>query len=250
LEGHTISTALVCASHSPLLHCYDKAPKDIDQLQSAFQQTAQDIKDFDPEIVFAFGSNHFNGFFLKMMRAFCVDLATSATADIGGYPSDLLVPKDALQCVEFLRNHDVDTAVSYDMTIDHAFSQIISEMLCGLDRVPVILIFINCITTPFVPFRRTRILGETLGAFAETLGKHVLFLGPGGISRHPTRYYPALGEGEGELQAWQISGTPRDGREPSRVKILYYGSRDRHCGWSGSINERGLGGPWRIYKNF
>jgi len=49
-------------------------------------------------------------------------------------------------------------------------------------------------------------MGETIGRYAKSLNKRVLFLGSGGMSHHPTRYYPAMGEGDPEVQAWQVSG--------------------------------------------
>ena len=199
--------AMVSASHSPLLHCHDKEPQDWDALQAAMKKTALWVKAFDPELVIAFGSDHFNGFFLKMMPSFCVGLTAEATSDIGGYPGMLAVPTDtAIAMVEYLRANDIDPAVSYRMTVDHGFSQTIYEILGGLDNIPVIPIFINRITTPFVPFRRSRMLGEALGEFTRTLNKRVLFLGSGGMSHHPTRYYPALHEASDEVKAWQISG--------------------------------------------
>ena len=79
-------------------------------------------------------------------------------------------------------------------------------MLGGLDVRPVIPIFINCIAPPLVPFRRSRLMGAAVGRYARTLNKKVLFLGSGGMSHHPTRYYPNLGEGSEEVAAWQLSG--------------------------------------------
>jgi len=172
------------------------------------------IRTFDPELVIAFGSDHFNGFFLKMMPAFCVGAKAEAAGDIGGYPGPLNVPQDiAFSVVEFLRDNDIDPAISYQMTIDHAFSQTIVDMLGGLDKRPVIPVFINCITTPFVPFKRSRLMGEAIGRFTQTLNKRVLLLGSGGMSHHPTRYYPAYGEGGEKVQAWQLSG----GDDPSSL---------------------------------
>jgi 2,3-dihydroxyphenylpropionate 1,2-dioxygenase len=92
------------------------------------------------------------------------------------------------------------------MTIDHAFSQTIHNMLGGLDARPVIPVFINAIAEPFVPFRRTRLLGEAVGRFAAASGKKVLLLASGGMSHNPRRYYPELGDGSPEITAWQLSG--------------------------------------------
>ena len=200
-------TSLVCASHSPLLYCYAREPEDWDGLQRAFAARAQAVAEFDPELVIAFGSDHFNGFFLKTMPAFCVGLDAEAAGDIGGFAGPLDVPGEtAADCVEYLRNNAIDPAVSYSMTIDHAFSQTINVILGDLTARPVIPVFINCITTPFVPFRRTRVLGEAIGRFALTLDKRVLFLASGGMSHHPTRYYPEHGAGEEAVEAWKLSG--------------------------------------------
>ena len=206
-----MSTALVCASHSPLLYCFAKEPERWDELQAAFEARAAAIADFDPELVIAFGSDHFNGFFLKLMPSFCVGLNAHAVADIGGFPGKLRVPFDeAFALTEFLRGCDIDPATSTDMAIDHAFSQSIHALCGGIHELPTIPVFINCITEPFVPFRRSRMLGEAVGRFALKSGKRVLFLASGGMSHHPRRYYPELGDGPPEVTAWQRSG----GTEP------------------------------------
>jgi len=202
-----MSTFLTCASHSPLLYCFDKAPDDWDALQEAYAARERAIKEYDPEIVFAFGADHFNGFFLKLMPSFCIGLDAAAVGDIGGFAGPLDVPlAAATEAVRFVREQDVDIAVSHRMTIDHAFSQTINNMLGGLAAKPVIPIFINCIAPPLVPFRRSRMLGDAIGKYAKTLNKKALFLASGGMSHHPTRYYPAPGDGPDEVTAWQLSG--------------------------------------------
>ena len=202
-----MKTRLICASHSPLLYCYKKEPEKWQELQRSFAEQAEAIRNFNPELVIAFGSDHFNGFFLKMMPSFCVGFQAEAVADIGGFPGALDVPAAvAKDLVVDLRKQQVDTSVSYQMIVDHAFSQTIHIMLGGLSVRPVIPIFINCITPPYVPFVRSRLLGETVGRFSAKLGKRILFLASGGMSHHPTRYYPAPGDGEEPVAAWQLSG--------------------------------------------
>ncbi len=202
-----MKTRLICASHSPLMYCYKKEPADWDKLQHTFKEQRAAIEAFDPELVIAFGSDHFNGFFMKNMPTFCIGLQAEAAADIGGFPGPLQVPSEiAAALVENLRCENFDPAISHRMTVDHAFSQTIHIMLGGLAARPIIPVFINCITPPFVPFKRSRLLGEAIGRFAGNLDKRILFLASGGMSHHPTRYYPALGEGEPQVTAWQISG--------------------------------------------
>lgn len=202
-----MTTSMICASHSPLLYCYAKAPDDWEALQAAFKARQEAAQAFDADLVIAFGADHFNGFFLKLMPAFCVGLKATAVGDIGGFSGALDVPLDiATELVHYIRRNDLDPAVSTDMTIDHAFSQTINNMLGGLDAKPTIPIFINAIAEPFVPFRRTRLLGEAIGRFAAGSGKRILFLASGGMSHNPRRYYPEPGDGSPEVTAWQMSG--------------------------------------------
>lgn len=200
-------SSLICSSHSPLLSCYAREPEGWDDLQRVFVERSAAIEAFAPELVIAFTSDHFNGFFLDLMPSFCVGFSAEAVDDIGGFPGPLDVPKaEAQDAVTFLRRHEFDVAVSLDMKVDHALSQTLKVMLGALDRYPVVPVFINCINEPFVSFRRSRQLGDCIGLFARELGKRVLFLGSGGMSHNPTRYYPAFGSGESEVTAYQLTG--------------------------------------------
>ena len=99
-----MTTSLICASHSPLLYCYAKAPDDWDALQAAFRAREEAAQNFDADLVIAFGADHFNGFFLKLMPAFCVGLKATAVGDIGGFEGSLDVPTDiATDIVNHLR---------------------------------------------------------------------------------------------------------------------------------------------------
>lgn len=202
-----MKSSLICASHSPLLYCFKKEPQEWSALQRTFKERAEAIRQFDPELVIAFGSDHFNGFFMKNMPRFCVGIQAEATADIGGFPGELDVPADTATLIfQHLCAKGFDPAISHRMIVDHAFSQTIHIMLGGLKACPVIPIFINCITKPFVPFKRTRLFGEAIGKLVKTRYERVLFLSSGGMSHHPTRYYPALGNRDDPVTAWQISG--------------------------------------------
>jgi len=202
-----MTTSLICASHSPLLYCHAKPPTDWDALQNAYKERENAAKEFDADLVIAFGADHFNGFFLKLMPSFCVGLHATAVGDIGGFAGPLNVPTSiATEMVNNLRANDIDPAASTDMAIDHGFSQTINNMLGGLDAKPVIPVFINAIAEPYVPFRRTRLMGEAIGKFVAGLDQRVLLLASGGMSHNPRRYYPEIGKGTPEVAAWQRSG--------------------------------------------
>jgi 2,3-dihydroxyphenylpropionate 1,2-dioxygenase len=202
-----VSVALLCASHSPLMYCYARAPACHADTERLFAERARAVRDFDPELVFVFGPDHYNGFFLKLMPPFCAGLSCRSVGDIGGFAGVLDVPEhEARACVSYVREHGVDLAVSYEMTVDHGFSQTMVRILGALDAYPSIPIFVNGIAPPYVPFKRTRLLGEALGRFAEGLDRRVLFLASGGMSHNPLRYYPSYGTGSEEVSGYQLSG--------------------------------------------
>ena len=206
-QSHAGEVRIVCASHSPLLYCYARRPETFDQIEAVVERLEGEIEAFDPELVVMFGSDHFNGFFLNLMPAFCVGLAATAAADIGGFAGSLDVPEAiAMSLVEQVRAGGVDVAVSYDMGVDHAFSQTIVRLLGGLDARPIVPIFVNCITKPFVPFGRTIALGQQVGRFVGSLGKRVLLVASGGMSHNPLRYYPHYGTGDAAVTEWQLHG--------------------------------------------
>ena len=202
-----MTVALVCASHSPLIVCYARPPDAHDDVENAFVQTAAAIRDFDPELVIVFGPDHYNGFFLKLMPSFCVGLACRSVADIGGTPGAFKVPEaTATALVEALHQDGVDIAVSRQMIVDHGFSQPMQKVLGGVETYPVVPVFINAMTPPYVPFKRSRLMGEAIGRFLAGLDKRVLILGSGGMSHNPTRYYPPIGEGPADVADYQLAG--------------------------------------------
>lgn len=202
-----MTVELVCTAHSPIMECYSRAPAQYDAIEDAFAARRARIDAFDPELVVVFGTDHFNGVFLSMVPPFSVGLKARAVGDIGGFPGPLDVPAEtALSLVEAVRADGVDIAVSYDMTVDHGFSQPMQRLMGALDRFPTIPVFVNGIIPPFVPFARSRALGEAIGRYLGGLGTRVLVIGSGGMSHNPRRYYPDIGQGEPDVAGYQLSG--------------------------------------------
>lgn len=202
-----MSVALVCSSHSPLMYCYARAPACHAATEQLFADRARAVRDFEPELVIIFGPDHFNGFFLELQPPFCAGLACRAVGDIGGFAGPLKVPADdALACIGYVRDAGIDLAVSYQMTVDHGFSQTMMRVLGALDAYPTIPIFVSGIAPPYVPFKRSRLLGEAVGRFAAGLKKRVLFLASGGMSHNPLRYYPKYGTGGDAVSGYQLAG--------------------------------------------
>lgn len=202
-----MSTALVCVSHSPIIMIRAKPPAEEVQINAYYQRTVEAIERFDPELVIVFGTDHFAGFFYSLMPAYCLGTEAEAVDDVGGFAGKLKVPADAaVALVEHLRDSGFDPALSRQMKVDHAFSQPLHRLLGALDARPVIPVFIGALCEPLMRFSRSRAFGEAVGAFAAASGQRVLLLGSGGLSHHPTRYYPLLGQASPEVQQWQQDG--------------------------------------------
>lgn len=189
------------------MYCYARAPACHEATERLFAERAAAVRAFSPELVIIFGPDHFNGFFLQLMPPFCAGLRCRAVGDIGGFAGSLRVPEEhAVACIEQVREAGIDLAVSYDMTVDHGFSQTMVRILGALDAYPTIPIFVNGIAPPYVPFKRSRLLGQAIGCFAANLGERVLFLASGGMSHNPLRYYPRYGTGGEEVSRYQLTG--------------------------------------------
>jgi 2,3-dihydroxyphenylpropionate 1,2-dioxygenase len=204
------------------MYCYKKEPDCHHKVIEAFEEQAEAIRGFDPELVILFGSDHFNGFFVDAMPAFCIGAAATAVGDIGGHAGQLDVPEaDAFACVDFLREAGIDVACSHAMTVDHGFSQVLYRATGCLDAYPVLPVFINAINKPYVPFRRSRLLGEAMAGFIEKIDRRVLVLASGGLSHHPVPIYPEYGTAEEPtVTHYQLHGSTDSSEGLSRAAWL------------------------------
>jgi len=219
----SMPSMLVCVSHSPIIMIRARAPADEPAILALYAQCAAAIAKFAPECVVIFGSDHFAGFFNANMPAYCLGLAAAAVDDVGGFAGPLRVPaKLATALLLQLRRDGFDPSSSQQMKVDHAFSQPLRRLTGSLDRYPTVPIFIGALTPPFLGFARSRALGESVGRHFAASGQRVLYIGSGGLSHHPTRYYPLPGQASPAVAAWQLAG-PQGGSlsEPQWLAKLY-----------------------------
>lgn len=181
-----MTVRMICASHTPLMDHVDADPAVDAEVRAHFAGLANEVADYDPELVVIFGPDHFKGFFYDMLPSFTIGVRATAIGDydIGG--GDFAVPELlALDCIEAARGEDVDVAVSYRMQADHGFAQLMVLLAGTVDRYPTLPIHINCAGPPLPTFRRVRALGAAVGRWAAGLDKRVLVLGSGGLSHDP-----------------------------------------------------------------
>ncbi|MGW8233135.1 2,3-dihydroxyphenylpropionate/2,3-dihydroxicinnamic acid 1,2-dioxygenase, partial [Klebsiella pneumoniae] len=135
---------------------------------------------------------------------------------------DLPVPAELAEaCAHAILNSGIDLAVSYNMQVDHGFAQPLEFLLGGLDSVPVLPVFINGVAAPLPGFQRTRLLGEAMGRFLNTLNKRVLILGSGGLSHQPP--VPELAKADAHLRDRLLGGgkqLPPDERERRQQRVI------------------------------
>ncbi|GAA1469232.1 3-carboxyethylcatechol 2,3-dioxygenase [Microbacterium thalassium] len=178
--------ALICMSHSPLLEHTDP-PADVKAaVEAAFDQARQFARDFRPDIIVNFGPDHYNGFFYDLMPPFCIGYDALGTGDYDSWEGPIPVPTETSErLAQFVIDHDIDTAISRRMEVDHGAVQPAEILFGGLDEVPMIPIFINSVARPFTKVSRIRQFGTAVGKFFADSDKRVLFLGSGGLSHDP-----------------------------------------------------------------
>lgn len=222
-----MSAYLHCMSHSPLVGFVDPAPAVLAEVDAQLDDARARIARFNPELVILFAPDHYNGFFYDVMPSFCIGMAAQAIGDFGTAAGTLAVPKELAEaCATAVLEAGVDVAVSYCMQVDHGFAQPLELLLGGLDRCPVIPVFINSVAIPLPTFQRARLLGEAIGRFAKTLNKRVLFLGSGGLSHQPP--VPELARVDARM-ADRMMGSgrnlPADEREARQQRVIQAAER-------------------------
>lgn len=213
---------LHCLSHSPLVGYVDPAQAVLDEVNGVIASARARIAAFEPELVVLFAPDHYNGFFYDVMPPFCLGVGATAIGDFGSAAGELPVPTDLAEaCAHAVMKSGIDLAVSYNMQVDHGFAQPLEFLLGGLDKVPVLPVFINGVATPLPGFQRTRMLGEAIGRFASSLNKRVLFLGSGGLSHQPP--VPELAKADAHMRDRLLGSgkqLPENERELRQQRVI------------------------------
>lgn len=181
-----MTLALLATSHSPLLEYADLPDEVSAELETAFEEAKRFVHDFDPDVVVNIGPDHYNGFFYRLMPAFCIGYAATSIGDYGSQAGVLDVPEDlARDLAEAVIASGIDLTVSLDMEVDHGAVQPMEIVYGDITAKPFIPIFINSVAPPFTPLNRVRLLGEAIGRHLATLDKKVLVISSGGLSHDP-----------------------------------------------------------------
>jgi 2,3-dihydroxyphenylpropionate 1,2-dioxygenase len=217
-----MTVLLECLSHTPLVGHVDPTQDVLDEVSAVVAAARARIAAFDPELVILFSPDHYNGFFYDVMPSFCIGTGAHAIGDFGTLAGPLDVPQALAEaCATQVLAAGVDAAVSYDMQLDHGAAQPLEFFFGGLDKCPVIPVFINSVAVPLPSFQRARLLGQAIGQWARTLNKRVLLLGSGGLSHQPP--VPELATANAHM-ADRLKGSgyhlPADEREARTQRVI------------------------------
>jgi 2,3-dihydroxyphenylpropionate 1,2-dioxygenase len=207
--------ALCCMSHSPLLDITEQRAELERDIRGALAAAREFVAEYDPDVVVIFVPDHYNGFFYRLMPAFCIGTAATAVGDYGSLAGVLDVPGEvALDLVRAVLEDGVDVAISHRMEVDHSTSQPLHELFGTLDAKPVIPVFINAAAEPVSPLHRARALGMAIGRFFAGRDERVLFVGSGGLSHDPP--VPTIATAPPPLAERLVSGRPLTPEELER----------------------------------
>lgn len=213
---------LHCLSHTPLVGYVDPEKAVLDEVNGVIASASERIAAFDPELVVLYAPDHYNGFFYDVMPPFCLGIGATSIGDFSSSAGELPVPTELAEaCAHSMMKSGIDLAISYCMQVDHGFAQPLELLLGGLDKVPVLPIFINGVATPLPGFQRTRMLGEAMGRFLSTLNKRVLILGSGGLSHQPP--VPELAKVDAHMRDRMLGSgkqLPADERELRQRRVI------------------------------
>ena len=213
---------LHCLSHTPLVGYVDPEQAVLDEVNGVIAAARDRIADFAPELVVLYAPDHYNGFFYDVMPPFCLGVGATSIGDFSSAAGELPVPGELAEaCAHSVMKSGIDLAVSYCMQVDHGFAQPLELLLGGLDKVPVLPVFINGVATPLPGFQRPRMLGEAMGRFLSTLNKRVLILGSGGLSHQPP--VPELAKVDAHMRDRLLGSgkqLPADERELRQRRVI------------------------------
>lgn len=215
-----MTLAVAALSHAPSFGNVDPGGTTFAEINAAIDEVRAFVDDYQPEVVIAFGPDHFNGVLYSMMPPFAIGAQAEGVGDYG--TSEGPLPVDSATARELhaaILAAGIDIARSERLMVDHGILQPL-EFLFGHDlQQPFVPIFVNAIGMPLTPMNRVRLMGEAVGRAAQQLDKRVLLMASGGLSHNPP--IPAYDGAPEPVQQRLISYAPtKDERAQREGKII------------------------------
>jgi 2,3-dihydroxyphenylpropionate 1,2-dioxygenase len=178
----------VCASHSPGMMRDSDHSQGV-EFRRGLARAREAVEAFSPELVVIFGTDHWRGF-PENVPAVAVMTAAAGLGDLGSPEGPYRVPEElAVDTAQSMLRRGIDCALVRKGRLDHGFGQTADDVLGGIDRYPVLPVFLNCALPPLMTPARAAVIGRAIGDILRHAGR-VLFLASGGLSHDP----PSLAE--------------------------------------------------------
>lgn len=216
-----MAVAVLCASHTPLKDYAAVAPAVEQEVAAGLAELRARVAAFAPDRVVVVGPDHFNGFFYRLMPAFCLGAAATSVGDwntpAGALPCDAALAEAGTVA---LHAAGIDSALSYDMDVDHGVTQILAQLFDWQLLPTVLPVFVNCAAPPRPPLQRVISFGTALGEWAASLHGHTLLIASGGLSHDPP--IPTLTEAPPPVRERLVSGgrLDADARAARQQRVL------------------------------
>ena len=178
----------VGASHTTLMNTKWNIVDHLERahdFKNALLKTQEMVKEADPDLVIILGSNHFRGYWLDMMPAFCISVGEVDCAGEHGTPKGEQLTNQplAIDICNSLMDSNFDMTFSTRLGVDHGISHAIQWVL-GENKIPVVPIVINCFAPPLPKMERCLDFAQALKkAIAELpADMKVAVIATGGLS--------------------------------------------------------------------
>ena len=176
------------ASHTTLMNTQwdkvDHLPR-AHHFKQALTEAGEALISAQPDAVVIVGSNHFRGYWLDMMPAFCIGVGAVLASGEHGTPAGAQCTDEAtaVQLCNALLAQDFDLAFSTELAVDHGISHAI-QWLLGAHQIPIIPLVINCFAPPLPGLKRCLALGTALRQAVAQLpdSMRVAVIATGGLS--------------------------------------------------------------------
>jgi aromatic ring-opening dioxygenase catalytic subunit (LigB family) len=177
------------ASHVPYLtgNTAMGDPGQVVEILEAFQQTKEEIEQFQPDLVILISADHIDKFFMDNVPAFCVGVAPQfdGPSDRGsGLPHRVFPGHEtfAEQFITFAYENGFDLSYTRHWSLDHGY--MVPLHLLTEFKFPVVPMFVNAAMPPSPTSRRSLDLGKLIRSYVEAQDyvQKIVIIGAGGLS--------------------------------------------------------------------
>jgi protocatechuate 4,5-dioxygenase beta chain len=172
--------SIIGVSHSPYLpnifRQYPNIPENDRKAYENYQHMHERLAQAKPDVILAFGTDHFNHFFLDCMPPFVVGKGRitrgphpNELADRGIPAYEALIDSNLAKClIQQGYVKGIDFAYSDDLYVEHSISLPLGYIRPEMD-LPIVPVYCNVLAPPVPPAQRFLDVGRIIGTIVDEL---------------------------------------------------------------------------------